>query len=33
MENKVPGGAYTPSRLINNKLVHRLPDTSEMVFN
>ena len=33
MENKVPGGAYTPSRLINNKLVHRLPETSEMVFN
>lgn len=33
MENKVTGGAYTPSRLINNKLVHRLPETSEMVFN
>ncbi len=33
MENKVTGGAYTPSRLIDNKLVHRLPETSEMVFN
>ena len=33
MENKVSGGAYTPSRLIDNKLVHRLPETSEMVFN
>ena len=33
MENKVTGGAYTPSRLINNRLVHSLPETSKMVFN
>jgi len=33
MENKVTGGAYTPSKLIDNKLVQRLPETSEMVFN
>ncbi len=32
MDNKVTGGAYTPSRLIDNKLVHRLSETCEMVF-
>jgi len=33
LENNVPGGAYTPSGLIDNKLVHRLADTSEIVFS
>jgi len=32
LDNEVKGGAYTPSKLINNKLVFKIPTTSEIVF-
>ncbi len=33
IENIVAGGAYTPTCLIDNQLVHKLPSTSETVFS
>jgi short subunit dehydrogenase-like uncharacterized protein len=33
MDNEVEGGAYTPSKLIDNQLVFKIPTTSEVVFS
>lgn len=33
LNNQVDGGAYTPSKLIDNQLIFRIPTTSDVVFN
>jgi short subunit dehydrogenase-like uncharacterized protein len=33
LKNKVPGGAYTPSKLISNKLIFEIPTTSQIVYS
>jgi len=33
LNNQVDGGAYTPSKLINNRLIFQIPTTGEVVFN
>ena len=33
MENTVDGGAYTPSKLIDNQLIFKIPGTSEIVYS
>lgn len=32
-KNQVEGGAYTPSKLIDNRLIFKIPTTSDVVFN